>query len=264
MAAGSSTPDVRRTGLASRTRKQHCPPMRHTSLAVLTASVALSAALWLGGCDNRPFGFTYYDGEQYSLTAENTRLIRQRMVVAALKPKLGDKWRAEAVITELPKWDPDKDRYEWERATVTVDLIGDGTTPIPLPTHVVQGLAYEEVKGAVWRPRSNLTVTVKEVSDATRFAAPTAPTPIAPATVAALTVKPANAPSSYVIQAGDTLMQISAAAYGSSKHWRRILDANPGLDPSAMPVGKAIMLPVLTDAPGNAVPPAAKPTPGGS
>ncbi len=220
---------------------------------------ALAALLWLGGCEPRPIGWMSYEGEQYSLTAENFRLIRQRMIVDELKPRLGGKWRAEAAIAELPKFDQDRSEFEWDRASVTVSLIGDGSAAVPLPSHEVQGVAYEKLKKVVWRPSANITVKVLEISDAARFAAAPAPT-AAPAPLAVV-AKPAGAPSSYVVEPGDTLMQISAAAYGSAKHWRRILEANPGLDPGAMPVGKAIVLPVLTDAPPA---PAAKPAPGGS
>jgi nucleoid-associated protein YgaU len=47
----------------------------------------------------------------------------------------------------------------------------------------------------------------------------------------------------YTIQAGDTLEEISLRFYGSKRGWKRILDANPGLIPTRLKIGKTIVIP---------------------
>jgi nucleoid-associated protein YgaU len=49
----------------------------------------------------------------------------------------------------------------------------------------------------------------------------------------------------YIIKRGDTLSEISQRKYGTSKLWRKILEANPGLDPRAMSIGQKILIPPL-------------------
>jgi nucleoid-associated protein YgaU len=46
-----------------------------------------------------------------------------------------------------------------------------------------------------------------------------------------------------VVQEGDTLALISAVFYGSANEWRRIVDANPGLDPASLTVGRELIIP---------------------
>ena len=56
----------------------------------------------------------------------------------------------------------------------------------------------------------------------------------------------AISPITYQIQAGDTLATISSIFYGSHQHWRTIIEANPGLDPSQLTAGQKIIIPPLT------------------
>jgi 5'-nucleotidase len=48
---------------------------------------------------------------------------------------------------------------------------------------------------------------------------------------------------SYTIKKGDTLYGIAVAHYGDGKQWTRIANANPGIDPSRLMVGKTIIIP---------------------
>lgn len=48
---------------------------------------------------------------------------------------------------------------------------------------------------------------------------------------------------SYTIKKGDTLYGIAVAHYGDGKQWTRIADANPGINPSKLMVGKSIVIP---------------------
>ena len=47
----------------------------------------------------------------------------------------------------------------------------------------------------------------------------------------------------YLIRPGDTLIGIAARLYRDPQLWRRIAEANPGLDPRRLPVGRSISLP---------------------
>ncbi|MGE0142384.1 MAG: LysM peptidoglycan-binding domain-containing protein [Planctomycetota bacterium] len=48
------------------------------------------------------------------------------------------------------------------------------------------------------------------------------------------------------VAAGETLTHVSRRYYGSDQRWQVILDANPGLDPRRMPVGREIVVPALS------------------
>jgi 5'-nucleotidase len=49
--------------------------------------------------------------------------------------------------------------------------------------------------------------------------------------------------SSYTVKRGDTLYGIARGRYGDGKQWRKIVSANPGLQPSNLKVGQTIALP---------------------
>ncbi|MBA3707813.1 MAG: LysM peptidoglycan-binding domain-containing protein [Planctomycetes bacterium] len=57
----------------------------------------------------------------------------------------------------------------------------------------------------------------------------------------------------HVIAKNETLAEISQKYYGTAKNWKKIVDANPGLDPKSMKVGQKITIPAIT---------ATTPTPG--
>lgn len=50
-------------------------------------------------------------------------------------------------------------------------------------------------------------------------------------------------PCDYIVQPGDTLSAISRHFYGTIRHWRRILEANPGLSERNLRVGRRIRIP---------------------
>jgi len=56
-------------------------------------------------------------------------------------------------------------------------------------------------------------------------------------------------PRYYVIQQGDTLGSISRHFYGTTRYWRRILEANPGLDERRLRIGRRILIPSLPELP---------------
>ncbi len=77
-----------------------------------------------------------------------------------------------------------------------------------------------------------------------------APTP-AHGSLAAPSTRPAGAGAvagrTHLVQSGETLSSISAAAYGSANYWPAIVKANPNLDPNRMRAGTTVILPDLKD-----------------
>jgi len=65
-----------------------------------------------------------------------------------------------------------------------------------------------------------------------------APKPAAPAAASS-----DRFPRHYVIQPGDTLTTVSRHFYGTGRHWRRILEANPGLRERRLRIGRRINIP---------------------
>jgi nucleoid-associated protein YgaU len=53
----------------------------------------------------------------------------------------------------------------------------------------------------------------------------------------------------HVVKTGETLGTISTKEYGTAKYWKRILDANPGLDPARLQLGQRLVIPPAPDAP---------------
>ena len=59
----------------------------------------------------------------------------------------------------------------------------------------------------------------------------------------------ASTPTEYVVQPGDTIGHISQRLWGTVKYASRILEVNPGVDPSALKVGSTLILPAIEGAP---------------
>ncbi len=78
---------------------------------------------------------------------------------------------------------------------------------------------------------------------------PPAPEPAKPTTKTATAPEPPQPrekpawPRYYVIQQGDTLSAISRHFYGTTRYWRRILEANPGLRERRLRIGRRIVIP---------------------
>ena len=75
-----------------------------------------------------------------------------------------------------------------------------------------------------------------------------AETPAAPAP----TGQPSNVARTHVIQSGETLSSIAAAAYGDRNLYPAIIRANPGIDPNRLKVGSTLNLPAASSVPAPA------------
>ena len=83
---------------------------------------------------------------------------------------------------------------------------------------------------------------VSKLAEPPRGAEPPARQP-APKPAATASAPAGRFPRNYVIQPGDTLTTVSRHFYGTGRHWRRILEANPGLRERHLRIGRRILIP---------------------
>jgi nucleoid-associated protein YgaU len=57
---------------------------------------------------------------------------------------------------------------------------------------------------------------------------------------------PSNTPRTHRVLSGESPYSISQAVYGSGKYYKKILAANPGIDPRHLKVGQILVIPELT------------------
>jgi len=181
----------------------------------------LAFTLLFAGCSDGARGYVLDDQGGGPDTPERARSRTERHLAQALA-QAGI--AAEVSIAPTPIWRAPQRRADpgWYFSTVTATISA-------APQHAAQAttIAQEHLRA---RMLGNAAPDIVMVTAATAAPAPPAATPT-----------PGN--QTYVIQAGDTLAAISAAFYGSVQPWRRILDANPGLDAAALPVGQSIVIP---------------------
>ncbi|MBN8525661.1 MAG: LysM peptidoglycan-binding domain-containing protein [Planctomycetes bacterium] len=94
------------------------------------------------------------------------------------------------------------------------------------------------------------------------FGPPTGPSSFGPTSSDPLGASPVTAPldatpaaatttqggGTHTVAKGETLGDISATHYGTTKHWRKIVEANPGLDPARLKIGQVIQIPAVESA----------------
>lgn len=190
-------------------------------MRVLLVLVVLMG-LTLVGCSDGARGYVLDDQGGGPDTPERARARSERQLTQALADA---GITAQVQITETPSWSRRHRRAEptWLFADATVTV----TTADADPDHLVAIITE------VMQPALPAHVHPTVITETVPTPAPT-DAQAAPDTSAATT---------YVLQAGDTLAEISAAFYGSSQHWRRLLDANPGLDANRLTVGQTIVIP---------------------
>jgi nucleoid-associated protein YgaU len=190
------------------------------------------------------------DGRTIANSDENNRQLVVDNIRTQLDQQLGGHWRTAVSLPELPTYSEggfdarsDNDGWQWSKATLTVELVGDGTVPLPMKEEALRTVVTDYMKRKVYRPGTNLTVTVSSTTDATRFANLGLAAHASAATANPSVNNSGANQRRYVVQAGDTLADISAAFYGSAQHWRLIRDANPGLDAGELKAGMPLVIP---------------------
>ena len=211
---------------------------------------ALLPLLVFAGCGDGRHSPGFVLGEngqpRYNNSA-NVRAETERTIERALDRELAPSWRSNVAIADEPRWSDLREAWLWPATAVRVDLSGDATVPPALDTPTVTAAVVEYFAGRLADAKEQVTVTVTTVARPTAPAAPVVAAPVVAAQAPA-EATPATQPGDaqrYQIQAGDTLARISAVFYGSPKHWRQIVDANPGLVPEALRVGQEIVIPTL-------------------
>jgi hypothetical protein len=242
--------------------------------------VLLSAALLaLAGClggprdphDEIKGGYVISARGGMLQTANNAKKDAEDRLREAIQGDLPAGWIAQLALAEHPYWieprtESDFGEWRWRTASVTVDLVGSGAATAPATAR------YQEAVTAFFAPRmarrgEGISATIAVVVDRSRYLAVTGPqgaapapepvVPPAPAVVApaaaGAAVPPTTAPAqgrvpvggerTYVLQPGDTLAVVSELFYGDARHWRRIVTANPGLDPGKLEPGRSLVIP---------------------
>jgi nucleoid-associated protein YgaU len=204
--------------------------------SILVASCAV-LLLALSGCDSMSRGIVFTgNGKVGANNARNQRENAQDAVRVAIEDDLGQGASVSVEIEELPIWiesDIGGDgAWKWPRLTARVVVnppAGKTLPPAKLAEYTTDVGGYLLAKVVKKDPQQfNLSLSEGAV----------APSSLPPASAPA-----AAGPRSYVVQEGDTLALISTAFYGSPQHWRRILEANPGVAAEAVKPGVRLLVP---------------------
>jgi LysM repeat protein len=201
----------------------------------------------LSGCDERSSPGIIYteDGQFLANNDRNAKLTCEQAIDRSINRELGAHWRCQTSIAELParRGGGDDGEWRWTDMTVSTEVIGDGSAPLPIPVAEIERAIDQYCRGKITRG-GHVNLTVKPVTDAARLADAGKTAVMKPEAKN----ETANKADRYTIQNGDTLAAISTAFYGSNQHWRLIADANPGLDASHLAPGTVIVIPALPSA----------------
>lgn len=215
-------------------------------LLILPALVLLLAACAGGDANGPRVGVVIApDGTWLKQTPENLRRVHQQVVAGKLDERFGGSGAFAVTIDRLPRWREamdERDNGQWIYDEVAVTIACTGTT-----TLAVDAVAAGEVVQANLgrkQERQGRRIPVSLVQPA----APAAPVAVAetsppPALAVAEAAPPTAALRHYRVQPGDTLADISTVFYGTPQHWRRIVEANPGLDPATLTAGTDLVIP---------------------
>ncbi len=166
------------------------------------------------------------DGEVLSNTDENMRSSTINTMRSQLDTQLGEYWRTDITIAELPIHQADdrtlSNGWMWPKATISITVIGNGKGDPLLTNEEITKAVYDYMYHKVERPTKNLLVTTTSVVDVDRFK----PSIV---NVSHLTTN-SNSEQKYTVQSDDTYADLSLAFYGSTAHWRIIANANKSIE----------------------------------
>lgn len=228
--------------------------MRTTSVL---AAIALFACAGCGDTDVRGFVISESfsgvnsDSSQARIAADSIR--------TSLDRDLAPRWRCEVVIEGKPVYEEQArefdGRWVWPQAVVRVTLVGeDPAVPCPVPAAEVERAIQEFFKPKLKQKPPGICTVAVESRIQPRYAVPVGMALVPAAAGGSTAALPPSLPTasgaaaapaqrSYVVQEGDTLADISALYFGSPQQWRRIVAANPGLDPAALKPGTVLVIP---------------------
>lgn len=86
------------------------------------------------------------------------------------------------------------------------------------------------------------------MADVPTLEAPATATPPPAGPTIAQDPPPSNTPRTHRVLSGESPYSISEMVYGSGKYYKRILAANPGINPKHLKIGQMLVIPELTEA----------------
>jgi hypothetical protein len=169
------------------------------------------------------------DGTMLSNSDVNQRDVTIQTIRSALDKQLGEHWRAQVNLPELPIYESDERNsslsWTWKKASITVTLVGDGIVPLTISEKEIYDEIVDFMSQKVFQPKKNLTIVVSQTVDVVQLTA----------------LKQLVRPRHYTVQFGDTWADLSQAFYGSAQHWRLLSEANQGGD---LTVGRVLVIPI--------------------
>ena len=183
-----------------------------------TFALPILLAGLLTGCTRDGEGYVLVGGKMVAHTPETEITLVTERLARLVQKTTGNS--ATVTIATPPQWERyAAERYSWETVTVTIRLPA-GTYDHRRLTEVVRDDLALQVPH-----RDSVQVVLGE--------------PLAAGAVA----QGVGPITTYTVQPGDTLAQITALHYGSTTGWKRIVEANPGLDPAHLEPGRTITIP---------------------
>jgi hypothetical protein len=168
------------------------------------------------------------DGSISENSAENARDRGQQQIASDLTPLLAPRTVIVA-ITPLPHWQTESrtrsEGWHWHHAAVVVHV----SAPCSENQRAqISQTVRRRLSPAMTTGPDHCVVQIVEMPTSADRPATTEPRP----------------GRTYIVQAGDTLADISAAFYGSTQHWRTIAFANPDCDPGNLRPGMPLVIPL--------------------
>ena len=207
-------------------------------LFILPALVLVGALIGCGQGDST--GVRISERGMYINTADNYKKDTEKAIVEHYAKDLGPHWAMSVELSPVPRLiegrRENEGEFRWREVNAAVTLTGTGLqAEAPVAEPQMRNEIEELLRKLQTPPGGPIVVTfTRTVATIDRPVAAIAQ-PVVP--------QGGAAQRTYVIQAGDTLADISSVFYGSPAHWRVLVTANPGLDPASLPAGLSIIIP---------------------
>jgi len=179
----------------------------------------LALALAACGGPNTPRGLSFDEngGRLETPTAEKDRTIQ--ILAQQITKGLETPWQAQASIAENPEWDPIAEKFLWKQATIVITVGGPADATLPTAEPEIATAVADFMKSRMAKGKQPIIAVNRVATVSERL---------------------------YTVRAGDTLVKISVAYFGSEDAWPAIADANPTID-SAAPLVPGTLLKIPAD-----------------